>query len=98
MNHVTMAAFADELSKIAGVGGFLAGGLKGWGKVLSGKASGKGLKRLTTSAYRRGAAGQTGAKGVWGGVKGVAKSQIGQMAGAAAIPVGAGYTLGRLRD
>ena len=91
MDHVTMAAFTDELSKIAGVGGFLVKGIKAWGS----SARGAGKLGLGTALKRHGGAikklyqSGAGQGGVWGGVKRVAQSPYGAMGAVAAVPAGA---------
>jgi hypothetical protein len=107
-NEIVLAAFEDELEKIAeaelektaGIGSFLSKGLKGWSNVLGG--TGKGIAQaarhsgghwnLMKKIYQ-GGAGQR--QGALAGLGRLAKSRYGQMAGAAAIPVAAGYGLAR---
>ena len=80
MHHATMKAFITEMESIekdAGIGSFLAKGFRGLGHLASGKMklTGKqGLTGVASKAYKRGGGG-------WGGVKNVARSQAGRMAG-----------------
>lgn len=103
MNEIMTSAFFDELGAIekqAGIAGFLGAGLRGLGGLMMGKgvsAAAKGAGghgNLIKKIYQHGAerVGKDGAKaGWWGGVKNVAGSRYGQMAAAAAVPIGAGY-------
>lgn len=98
MNEQMMQAFADEMETIqkeAGLSSFLSGGISGLKRLGTGRGW-QALGRLGRVAYRQGA--REG--GVWGGLKGLAKSQVGQMAGTAGLGGLAGYgaykaTLGR---
>jgi hypothetical protein len=99
-NEIAAAAFADELEKIAqatmekqaGLGSFVMRGIKGWqGAAAKASKAAQGLKGGRTwgshldvmkKLYTRGAK-QGG--GWWGGVKGVAKSPYGAMAGTAGL-------------
>ena len=89
MNYqkITEHAFLDELEKIGGIGSFLGGGLKGLGQLATGKAGLSSVGRLGRMAYGQGA--RTG--GMWGGIKGLAKSQVGQMAAIPALAAGGLY-------
>ncbi len=91
-DDVTMRAFDDELEKIAGLGSFISKGLRGWKNVAKGasKASQGEGKRTWGShlgtikkMYQKGAA--RGDAGVMGGIKNVARSRYGAMAGTAGI-------------
>lgn len=93
-NRVVMAAFEDELEKIAeaelektaGWTSFLSKGFKNLGTI--GKRSLGQHKDLITKLYQRGA---KGGGGVWGGIKQVARSPYGSMAAAAGTTGLAGY-------
>lgn len=101
MNETMMQAFAEELESIqkeAGVGDFLRKGVRGIGSLLSGKGGLNvaaknmgGHKNVVKSIWNKGATrvGASGAPGgTWGGIKSLAKSRYGQMAGAGALGVG----------
>jgi hypothetical protein len=94
-DDITMAAFDDELEKIAqyrlgktaGVGDYLIGGVKALGR-LAGKGGSRvslgGLKRHGMMSYRK-------AGGGWKGVKAFANAPVGQAATVAGIGGLAGY-------
>lgn len=100
MNERMMEAFAEEMASIrkqAGIGSFLSGGVAGLKRLGSGKGL-KALSRLGRVAYQQGA--RKG--GTWGGIKGLAKSQVGKTVGTGGLAGLAGYgaykaTLGRDR-
>lgn len=106
-DEITMAAFSDEIEKIAqaemekaaGIGDFFMKGIKGWqsaargaaqaakhpGVVRRGATQGKSwgshfgtIKKMYQQGANKGG-------GVWGGVKRVAKSPYGAMAGTAGV-------------
>lgn len=98
-NAIVVAAFEDELSKIAtvelekvaGIGDFLMKGIRGWGAAAKGaRAAAAGVKGAKGWGSHFGSIGklyQQGANkgGIWGGVKRVAQSPYGAMAGTAGI-------------
>jgi hypothetical protein len=97
-NAVIAAAFEDELEKIgmaelektAGIGSFLMKGIKGWQGAAKGAAqAAKGAGGRTWGSHLGSIKKmyQQGAKkgGMWGGVKRVAKSPYGAMAGTAGV-------------
>lgn len=95
-DEITMSAFHNELEKIGGLGKFLIKGIRGWQSTIGRAGASAGKRQLTLSKhkdlvkklYTRGA---KDGGGVWGGVKGVARSPYGAMAGTAAIGGAAAY-------
>jgi hypothetical protein len=90
-NQIVIAACADELEKIAGIGNFLIKGIKGWQGAFSGAANAaKGIKGAKSWGSHVGTIkklyGQGASKGGWwGGVKRVARSPYGAMGATAGI-------------
>lgn len=87
-------------SKEAGIGSFLGGGLKGLGKVVTGKgvagaAKAGGNIANMKNIWNAGAA-KGGVSGFMGGLGALGRSGYGQMAAAAAVPVAAGYGLHKM--
>lgn len=89
-NDITMNAFHDELEKLGGLGKFLMKGVRGWQSAIGRAGASSGKRQLTLGKhkglvkklYTRGA---KDGGGVLGGIKGVARSPYGAMAGTAGI-------------
>jgi len=105
MNTRTQEAFFEEVAKIkeAGIGSFLGGGLRGLGKVVAGRgvagaARAGGNMANMKNIWNAGAAKAVkgGGSGFMGGLGALGRSNYGQMAAAAAVPVAAGYGLHKM--